>query len=77
MSSIMTYEQIKLNLADMSCMSPSPTPRAAIERIEQLEAVLHKLAYWFDTDQEILDNMTAVERDDHIRMHKLALAALF
>ncbi len=73
----MNYEQIKLNLADMACMSPSPTPRAALERIEQLEAVLHKLAYWLDTDQEILDSMTAAERDDHIRMHKLALAALF
>ena len=62
----MTYEQIKLNLAD----------RAALERIEQLEAALHRLAYWLDTDQEILDSMTAAERDDHIRMHKLALAAL-
>jgi hypothetical protein len=67
----MTYEQIKQNLADMSCMSPS------LERIEQLEATLHKLAYWLDTDQEILDNMTVAERDDHIRTHKLALAALF
>jgi hypothetical protein len=74
---LMTYEQIKQNLADMSCMSPSPTPKAALERIEQLEATLHKLAYWLDTDQEILDNMTVAERDDHIRTHKLALAALF
>ncbi|AYP28056.1 hypothetical protein [Lentibacter phage vB_LenP_ICBM3] len=73
----MNYEQIKLNLADMSCMSPSPTPKAALERIEQLEAALHELAYWLDTDQEILDGMTAAERDDHIRMHKLALTALF
>ena len=73
----MTYEQIKLNLEDMACISPSPTPRAALERIEQLEAALHKLAYWFDTDQEILDNMTAHERDCHIRMHKLALDSLF
>lgn len=73
----MTYEQIKLNLSDMAYMSPSSTPKAALERIEQLEAALHRLAYWLDTDQEILDNMTAAERDDHIRMHKLALAALF
>ena len=73
----MTYEQIKLNLSNMSCLSPTATPKAALERIEQLEAVLHRLAYWLDTDQEILDNMTAAERDDHIRMHKLALAALF
>ena len=73
----MNYEQIKLNLEDMACMSTSPTPRAALERIEQLEAALHKLAYWLDTDQEILDSMTAAERDDHIRMHKLALAVLF
>ena len=73
----MTYEQIKLNLANMSCLSPTATPKAALERIEQLEAALHKLAYWLDTDQKILDDMTAAERDDHIRMHKLALAALF
>ena len=73
----MTYEQIKLNLANMAALSPTATPKAALERIEQLEAALHKLAYWLDTDQEILDNMTAAERDDHIRMHKLALAALF
>lgn len=73
----MNYEQIKLNLEDMACMSPSPTPRAALERIEQLEAALHKLACWLDADQEILDSMTAAERDDHIRMHKLALAVLF
>ena len=73
----MTYEQIKLNLADMAALPSSSTPKAALERIEQLEAALHKLADWLDTDQEILDNMTAAERDDHIRMHKLALAALF
>jgi hypothetical protein len=73
----MNYDQIKLNLEDMACMSPSPTPKAALKRIQQLEAALHELAYWLDTDQEILDNMTAAERDDHIRMHKLALAALF
>lgn len=73
----MTYEQIKLNLADMAAMPASFTPKAALERIEHLERVLHKVAYWLDTDQEILDNMTATERDDHIRMHKLALAALF
>jgi hypothetical protein len=73
----MDYEQIKLNLEDMACMSLSPTPKAALERIKRLEAALHELAYWLDTDQEILDNMTAAERDDHIRMHKLVLAALF
>ena len=73
----MTYEQIKLNLADMAALPTSPTPRAALERIEQLEAALHKVACWLDTEQQILDDMTAAERDDHIRMHKLALAALF
>lgn len=73
----MTYEQIKLNLADMSCMSPSPTPKAALERIEQLEAALHRLASHLDTEQSVLDNMSAQERDCQIRMHKLALAALF
>ena len=77
MKPVLSYEQIKLNLADMAALPSSPTPRAALERIEQLEAALHALAYWLDTDQEILDNMTTAERDDHIRMHKLALAALF
>lgn len=73
----MTNEQIKENLADMAALLRSPTPRAALNRIEELENVLHRFAYWFDTDQEILDNMTAAERDDHIRQHKIILRALF
>jgi hypothetical protein len=77
MKAVLSYEQIKLNLADMASGSSSPTPKAALERIEQLEAAMHRLAYWFDTDQEILDTMTAQERDCHIRMHKLALDSLF
>lgn len=47
------------------------------KRIKELEDVLHKVAYWFDTDQEILDNMSENERADHIRMHKMILDALF
>ena len=73
----MNNEQIKENLADMSVMSQSATPNAALARIVELEKVLHKLAYWFDTDQEILDSMTPEERVDHIRQHKMLLEALF
>ena len=73
----MDNELIKQNLADMACMSQSATPQAALDRINTLERALHKVAYWLDTDQEILDNMTAAERDDHVRLHKLTLEALF
>jgi hypothetical protein len=73
----MENEQIKKNLADMTVLSQSATPAAALRRINELETVLHKLAYWFDTDQEVLDNMTAAERDDHIRQHKMVINALF
>lgn len=72
----MTYEQIKLNLADMAALPSSFTPRAALERIEQLEAMLYAVEYWLDTDQEILDAMSEADRVSHIRMHKAVLAAL-
>ena len=72
----MNNEQIKENLANMAVMSQSPTPKVALDRIVELENVVHKLAYWFDTDQEILDSMTTLERDDHIRQHKVLLEAL-
>ena len=39
----------------------------AADRIEALEAVLKKLEYWFDADQEVLDAMTPDERADHMR----------
>ena len=39
----------------------------AADRIEKLEAVLKKLEYWFDADQEVLDAMTPDERADHMR----------
>lgn len=64
-------------LTDLSIGTGSLTPIVAIQRIKELEGVMHKIAYWFDTDQEILDNMTAAERDDHIRQHKMVLDALF
>ena len=48
--------------------------RITIERAEMaederdaLKAVLKKLEYWFDTDQEVLDAMTPDERADHMR----------
>ena len=73
----MDNELIKQNLADMACMSQSATPQAALDRINELERVLHKLAYWFDTDQEILDNMSGDEHADHTRQHKMILDTLF
>jgi len=33
----------------------------------ELKAVLKKLEYWFDADQEVLDAMTPDERADHMR----------
>lgn len=73
----MENEQIKANLSDMACMSQSATPQAALDRINELEGALHKLACWFDTDQEILDAMNEDERADHIHQHKRILDALF
>ena len=72
----MDKEQIKENLRNMAALSQSQTPQAALDRITQLENVIHKIAYWFDTDQEVLDNMTVAERNDHIRQHKMLLDAI-
>jgi hypothetical protein len=72
----MTNELIKINLADQAALSASPTAKAALKRINDLEGVVSKLTYWFDTDQEVLDNMTAAERNDHIRQHKMLLDAM-
>ena len=72
----MTYEQIKLNLADMSCMSASPTPLAALKRIDTLEQAIEKVLDWFDTDQSILDDMTVNELADHTRQISRLLNAL-
>ena len=73
----MDNETLKENLGNMAGGAQSRTPQAALNRINKLENVLHRLAYWFDTDQEILDNMTATEREDHIRQHKEIITALF
>jgi len=73
----MENEQIKANLSDMAALSRSKTPSAALCRINELEGALHKLAYWFDTDQEVLDAMDDDERAAHIRQHKMILDALF
>jgi hypothetical protein len=72
----MDNEQIKENLRNMATMSQSQTPKAALDRINQLENVIHKIAYWFDTDQEVLDTMSVAERNDHIRQHKMLLDAI-
>ena len=72
----MDKEQIKQNLKDMAALSQSATPKAALDRINELERVLHKIAGWFDTDQEVLDAMSVEERNDHIRQHKMLLDAL-
>jgi hypothetical protein len=72
----MDNEQIKENLRNMATLSQSQTPKAALDRINQLENVIHKIAYWFDTDQEVLDTMSVAERNDHIRQHKMLLDAI-
>ncbi len=72
----MDNEQIKENLRNMVTLSQSQTPKAALDRINQLENVIHKIAYWFDTDQEVLDTMSVAERNDHIRQHKMLLDAI-
>jgi hypothetical protein len=72
----MDNEQIKENLRNMATLSQSQTPKAALDRINQLENVIHKISYWFDTDQEVLDTMSVAERNDHIRQHKMLLDAI-
>ena len=72
----MDNEQIKESLRNMATLSQSQTPKAALDRINQLENVIHKIAYWFDTDQEVLDTMSVAERNDHIRQHKMLLDAI-
>jgi hypothetical protein len=72
----MTNELIKINLADQAALSASPTAKAALKRINDLEGVVRKIAYWFDTDQEVLDTMFVAERNDHIRQHKMLLYAI-
>jgi hypothetical protein len=72
----MDKEQIKENLRNMAALSQSQTPQAALDRINELEKVIHKIAYWFDTDQEVLDTMTVTDRNDHIRQHKMLLDAI-
>ena len=44
--------------------------------VEELEATLRKLEYWFDTDQEILDVMGNNEKADHMRKLKMIRDAL-
>jgi hypothetical protein len=48
----------------------------ATARIAKLEAALYVLEAWFDTDQEILDAMSADERADHDRKLAMIRAAL-
>lgn len=67
----MNNRQIKENLYDMSVLSQSKTPEAALNRIMELEGVLYRLAYWFDTDQEILDAMSKDELAGHLRLQKM------
>ena len=48
----------------------------AADRIEELEATLRRLEYWFDADAEILDAMTPDERADHMRQLQMIRDAL-
>ena len=47
-----------------------------LRRAETAEAVLKKLEYWFDADQEVLDAMTPDERADNMRQLNLIREAL-
>jgi division protein CdvB (Snf7/Vps24/ESCRT-III family) len=40
----MDKDQIKQNLKDMAALSQSPTPKAALDLINELEGALHKIA---------------------------------
>ena len=46
-------------------------PVGTMARLEEMEAVLRKLEYWFDTDQEILDAMDNNEKADHMQKLKM------
>ena len=72
----MDNSQIKQNLYDMSVMSQSKTPEAALNRIKELEQLLYKLACWFDTDQEVLEAMSKDELANHLRLQKMIVEAL-
>ena len=45
-------------------------------RIEGLTKVLERLEHWFDTDDEILEDMGVGELEDHKRQHRYILATL-
>ena len=45
-------------------------------RIEALTKALERLEYWFDTDDEILEDMDIDKLEDHKRQHQHILAAL-
>jgi len=64
-------------LTDLSIGTGSKTPLAAIDRIMELESVLHSLYAWINKDQEVLDNMTAAYRDAQLSKHKNSINALF
>ena len=49
---------------------------AANGRIAELERALGALDYWFDTDPDVLDAMSADELADHTRQAALIEAAL-
>lgn len=44
--------------------------------VSEIRSKLHKLEYWFDVDEEILDAMDADERRVHLRMHGFVLQAI-
>ena len=45
-------------------------------RIDELTKVLERLEHWFDTDDEILEEMGIAELEDHKRQHRYILATL-
>jgi hypothetical protein len=52
---------------DVEIAASASTIRALLAERDALKAVLKRLEYWFDTDQEVLDAMTPDEQADHMR----------
>lgn len=64
-------------LMDMSVLSQTRTPLEAVNYIHKLEEKLEiaslelsKLEYWFDTDQEIITQMSEDEAREHTKILK-------
>ena len=57
----MDKDQIKQNLKDMAALSQSPTPKAALDLINELEGALHKIAPTVTITLDQLKSLNACE----------------